>query len=46
MFAGDVTVTTGPVLSMFSVTDALAVTPFPSVAVAEMAWFAPSVLTV
>jgi hypothetical protein len=31
---------------MFSVTDALAVAPLASVAVAEMAWFAPSVLTV
>jgi len=46
LFAGDVTATTGPVLSIFNVTDALAVAPFASVAVAEMVWFAPSVLTV
>jgi hypothetical protein len=46
LFAGDVMDTVGPVLSIFSVTDALAFAPFASVAVAEITWLAPSVLTV
>jgi len=36
LFAGDVMATTGPVLSIFSVMEALAVAPFASVAVAEI----------
>ena len=46
LLAGDVIETVGPVLSILSVTEALAVAPFASVAVAEITWLAPSVLTV
>jgi hypothetical protein len=38
-------VMTGGVKSIFSVTEAVAVAPLPSVAVPEIVWFAPSVAT-
>lgn len=46
LFAGDATVITGGVLSIFNVTCAVAVLPALSLAVPEMTWFAPSVLTI
>lgn len=45
LLAGEATAITGGVLSIFNVTCAVAVLPALSVAVPEMIWFAPSVLT-
>lgn len=46
LFAGEVIARAGAVLSILSVTDAVALSPIASVAVALMTWFAPSVVTV